>query len=253
MNIIAEQIFFGAIIELISLLLSYIFKDKPRTAILIFALGTLFAGFVAFGPSRPPEGSGGFPTPASTSPSDNEAAIPPSAALTFSENFEDGSADGFTYQSGNWIVVSEANGNKILDINSMDTSADNPSIAFGEASWENFVFESRIRIVDYGPSNDAPLASIYFRGNYRVAFTPYWKAFDLVYAPSWNIISGITFDTQKNIWYVVRVEAHDSKLDVFLNDMLVMSNTVSQQSSGPFGFEIISKAHVQLDDIIVNH
>ncbi len=170
--------------------------------------------------------------------------------FSFSENFDDGSADGFTNQSGNWIVVSESSGNKVLEINSMDSSYSyHPSIAFGESSWKDFVFESRINIIDYSPSNDAPLASIFFRGNYRVAFTPYWKAFDLVYSPSWNIISGITFDTQKTTWQLVRVEANDSKINVFLNDKLVMSDTTSQESSGTFGFEIIPKAHIQIDDI----
>jgi len=170
--------------------------------------------------------------------------------LLFSENFEDGSADGFTNESGKWTVISEANGNKVLDVNSMDSSDSyHPSIAFGESSWKDFVFESRINIIDYNPSNDAPLASIFFRGNYRVAFTPYWKSFDLVYSPSWNIISGITFDTQKTAWQLVRVEANGSKINVFLNDTLVMSDTVSQDSSGSFGFEIVPKAHVQFDDI----
>lgn len=170
--------------------------------------------------------------------------------ISFSENFEDGTADGFTNQSGDWAVVSESNENKVLEINSMDASYSyHPSIAFGESSWKDFVFESRINIIDYSPSNDAPLASIFFRGNYRVAFTPYWKAFDLVYSPSWNIISGITFDTQKTTWQLVRIEANDSKINVFLNDKLVMSDTISQESSGTFGFEIIPKAHLQIDDI----
>lgn len=184
-----------------------------------------------------------FPSTPTATPTTNDG-------FSFSENFEDGSADGFTNQSGNWIVVSETNRNKVLEINSMDSSYSyHPSIAFGESSWKDFIFESRINIIDYSPSNDAPLASIFFRGNYRVAFTPYWKAFDLVSSPSWNIISGITFDIQKTTWQLIRVEANGSKINVFLNDKLVMSDTTSQESSGSFGFEIVPKAHVQFDDI----
>jgi hypothetical protein len=62
MKFIAEQIFFGAIIELVSLVLSYIFKDRPRTAISIFAVGTIAAGFVAFSGFLSPEEPEATPT-----------------------------------------------------------------------------------------------------------------------------------------------------------------------------------------------
>jgi hypothetical protein len=46
----AEQVFIGALIESFSLILSYVFKDKPRNALFIFATGTIIAGLVAFFP-----------------------------------------------------------------------------------------------------------------------------------------------------------------------------------------------------------
>ena len=47
----AEQIFISLFIELVSLIIAYKFKDKPRNAIAICTIGTLAAGFVAFLPS----------------------------------------------------------------------------------------------------------------------------------------------------------------------------------------------------------
>jgi hypothetical protein len=46
----AEQIFIGAVIELVSLIFAYKFKDKPRNAIAICTIGTIVAGLIAFLP-----------------------------------------------------------------------------------------------------------------------------------------------------------------------------------------------------------
>jgi hypothetical protein len=51
MRIVAQQIFYGSVVELFSLILAYIFKDRPRQAIVIFAIGTIVAGVLAFSPS----------------------------------------------------------------------------------------------------------------------------------------------------------------------------------------------------------
>jgi hypothetical protein len=48
MQNIAQQIFYGLLVELISVILFFWFKDKPKAAISILALGTLIAAFVAF-------------------------------------------------------------------------------------------------------------------------------------------------------------------------------------------------------------
>ena len=100
MKIIAEQIFFGAIIELVSLLLSYIFKDKPRIAIVIFAIGTLTAGFIAFSSSpqqRQPESSR-EETPQTTD------ALSPTAVITSTvyDNFNNSTFDG-KWNTGLWL------------------------------------------------------------------------------------------------------------------------------------------------------
>jgi len=47
----AQQIFVGALIEFLSLILAYIFKNKEHYGIVIFAVGTIVAGLVAFFPT----------------------------------------------------------------------------------------------------------------------------------------------------------------------------------------------------------
>jgi len=169
----------------------------------------------------------------------------------FSKNFDDGSLAGFTNQIGLWVVVSEPNGNKVLDVNSMDSSSEYPTIEFGDARWRDFIFESRVNMVDYSPSNDAPLTSIIFRGSYKVAFTPYWKGFDLVFEPPWTVVAGRTIQTQKNTWYTVRIEALGSQINVFLDGKLTISDSVSHDSSGLFGFATWPGTHIQFDDVVI--
>lgn len=170
--------------------------------------------------------------------------------INFQDNFDNG-LDKFKNKLGLWTILSEANGNRVLDINSMDTSIEYPTIEFGESSWKDFIFESRINIIDYSLSNQAPLASIRFRGNYKVAITPYWKSFSLVFDRPWKVIDDRTIEILKNRWYFIRIEVKGSDVNVFLENKLVMSDTIPRESSGLFGFSTWPRAHVQFDDVVI--
>jgi hypothetical protein len=50
MRYVAEQFFFGALIEFISLFLSLVFKENKKVSVVIFGIGTLVAGVIAFSP-----------------------------------------------------------------------------------------------------------------------------------------------------------------------------------------------------------
>ncbi|GAB4484705.1 MAG: hypothetical protein Fur0016_15410 [Anaerolineales bacterium] len=174
-----------------------------------------------------------------------------SAQVVFDENFENGLGDEFTNKLGFWSVVADSNENHVLDINSMDTAIEYPVIDFGDSTWRNFVLETRIRIVDYAASNEAPLASIRFRGNYKVAFTPYWKSVDLVIDPPWQIISARTIETHKNTWYSLLIYVAEQDVYIFLNEKLILKDTLQQKYSGGFGFATWPEAHVQFDDLLI--
>lgn len=171
--------------------------------------------------------------------------------IVLQENFDSTPAINFKYKLGLWVVVPENARNNVLDINSMDTALEYPVVEFGESKWKNFSFKTRVNIVDYSASNDAPLASIKFRGKYKIAFTPYWKGIDLVLDPPWKIISGRTIEIQKNKWYRVRIEVEGSTVNVFLDDKLVISDVIADKIFGSFGFSTWPEAHVQFDDITI--
>jgi hypothetical protein len=64
----AEQIFVGALIELVSLVLTYLFKEKLHVSIAVFGAGTILAGIVAFSPTT-------VTLPVETEPINNRAEI----------------------------------------------------------------------------------------------------------------------------------------------------------------------------------
>lgn len=171
--------------------------------------------------------------------------------MVFQENFEDGTADSFRNKLGLWVVVSEPNGNKVLDINSMDSSIEYPTIEFGESDWGNFILESRINVVDYSDSNDAPLVSIRFSENYKLTFTPYWNGVELVFEPFWEIVNSRTLEIHKNKWYSISIKVQDSKIDVFFENKLIISDELSNAITGFFGFATWPEAHVQFDDVVI--
>lgn len=171
--------------------------------------------------------------------------------VVFDEDFENGMGDAFTNKLGFWSVVADSNENHVLDVNSMDSAIEYPVIDFGDSAWHDFVLETRMRIVDYAASNEAPLASIRFRGNYKVAFTPRWKSVDLVLDPPWKIISARTIETHKNTWYSLLIYVAEQDVYIFLNEQLILKDTLQQKYSGGFGFATWPEAHVQFDDLII--
>lgn len=192
-----------------------------------------------------------YEDPLSTLPDSNTTRTSPNTKILFQENFDNGFGNEFKNKLGLWTVVSGAGDNNVLDINSMDTSIEYPVIEFGESGWKNFILESRVRIVDYKTSNDAPLASIRFRGNYKVAFTPFWNNIALVFDPPWENIADRTIEIQKKRWYSVRIEANGSEINIFLDNKLVIPERDTRASSGVFGFATWPEAHVQFDDIVI--
>lgn len=226
-------------------------------SLLGFALAVIFLASPSFASPdnqwTPSVQSTIFPQPTSTAGLTDISSLLEQAStrVVFDENFENGLGDEFTNKLGFWSVVADSNDNHVLDINSMDTAIEYPVIDFGDSTWRNFVLETRLRIVDYADSNEAPLASIRFRGNYKVAFTPRWKSVDLVRDPPWQIISGRTIEIHKNRWYSLLIYATGRDVSIFLDEQLIIRETLEQEYSGDFGFATWPEAHVQFDDLII--
>jgi len=167
----------------------------------------------------------------------------------FAQNFENTWADDFTNRRGMWDTVSDGAANRALDVNSMDTFIEYPVLDFGNPNWRDFVLETRIKIVEYTDENGAPLASIRFRGHYKIAFTPYWKSIELVFDPPWEILSARTIAIEQNTWHTLVIYAAGRDVYVFLDGDLILKDVLKPEYAGDFGFATWPGAHVQFDDL----
>jgi serine/threonine protein kinase len=173
--------------------------------------------------------------------------------ILFQANFENGTTDGFSNKVGLWQVVPDESGNKVLEIDSTNApSSEYPEINFGNPTWTNYVLELRTRMVDYSSTNDAPFDNIKFRGNYKVAFTPYWKNFGLVTDAPWKEISNRSISLSKNTWYTVKIEVNGPKILVYLDGKLMLNENDTRFTSGDLGLGGWPNTRLQFDDIVVS-
>lgn len=201
--------------------------------ILLLLIFRLSGNFPSFTPTATP-----LPSPTTTLSGD----------FYFSENFDDGSADGFVNKVGLWNVVKDESLNNVLEVNSKQVP-EYPKIEFGNAAWKNFIFQTKIRIVDY--AGGAPLASVHFYDHYLIAFTPFYGSVDLVYESPWKVLAGRTLGIKKNEWYSLRIETNDSEIKVFMDNTLIINEKVASNYAGAFGFSGWPGVILQFDDIFI--
>lgn len=269
MRFFAQQIFFGAIIELVSLFLGTIaFKNRPKTAFIIFAIGTVIAGIVAFGPSIPPDTP--LPTPTdvmtidtpiiphsqTSSPSLKVTQTSTSTNLVFSENFESGSTNNFhPFPSGSFYVTKDETGNFVYEIANFSTS-EYPAADFGSSNWKDYAVEYKVRFLEYKGANTQ--ATLYIRKAYRggagyhVELVPSINKIRLAYYNnSWSEISSEQYKFEKNIWYLIRAEVKGNEIKLFINNKQVLYAIDKRLQSGELSLMAGPGTQVQFDDIQV--
>ena len=262
MKSIAEQFFFGAIIELVSLLLSYIFKDKPRNAIAIFAIGTLIAGLVAFNPFFSSILAPDLPIVATSTPAIKATITPVSVeTLVFNEDFEDGIADNFQILTGNWNVIDDGTSTKVLESKNSDKT-NWAHIEFGPEELSNFIIEYQVNLKDfdittnYGGKTSLQFWAKYWSdSNYALDIQPEFGTFTLDYNGKfpngeWGELGQIFLVFEKDVWYSIQLKFLNGEMTVYLNGRKVITAKDTRLSpAGRLAFNIDPESHVQFDNI----
>jgi hypothetical protein len=180
--------------------------------------------------------------------------------LIYDENFNDGTDDGFFYENGNWSIVDDGSGNKVLE----SGKSNNWSYArFGPTNFSNGTIEYRVRLTEYDSSNYSGLAFLIFReqpqASYIFASDYKYLTLDFKYTGDdtsykWTEIDNGTtsFDLQKNKWYSVRVTVSGNRILVYLDQRLAIDTTDSRLTNGKIKFGSASFSTVaQFDDVRV--
>src|SRR5512134_1989510 len=81
-------------------------------------------------------------------------AAPPDQTALFSDNFDDGNANGWTQAQGTWAVVQDS-GSFVYSMTALGTEGRTMA---GSQAWTNYAVEARVKVVDFGGSNRVMVA-----------------------------------------------------------------------------------------------
>lgn len=187
----------------------------------------------------------------------NWPITPNTGNILFEENFEDGKADGFVIEGGNWRVTQESSGNRVYEAN---TKSDliYANSGFGSKDWGNYVVEYRFKLVEaeLDPSlSDFSQVYLLFRRNdnaYVITCNPDNLTFSFVpKRGDWDNLINSGLRLQRGIWYSIRIEANETDIKAFLNDDLRIHTNDTRLKTGNLSLNASLNTIVQFDDVRV--
>lgn len=175
---------------------------------------------------------------------------PVQAATLFSDDFNDGNANGWTPQSNynDWSVVLD-NGNYVY----YSSSTNEGRTSAGNSSWADYSVEARVKVENFNGSNRAYVSGRYQDGNnfYAASLSSNKLELRKKVSGSTTTIASKSYTFNTGTWYKVKLEMNGSNLKVYINDVLQLQATDSSLSSGGIGL-VAYKTVVKYDDIIVS-
>src|SRR5262245_7804024 len=152
----------------------------------------------------------------------------------FSDNFEDGNANGWTKSGGSWSVVSDGS----LVYRQSGTGADARARA-GSTSMTNYAVQARVKPLAFNGTNRfvALLARAPAMTSYYLLALSNNNQLQLrkLAGGSPTILASTSFTVTTGTWYTLRIEASGATLRGFVNGAQLLTATDSQFSSGNVG------------------
>ena len=170
--------------------------------------------------------------------------------LLYSEDFEDGKVEGWTFDGGAWAIKQEADGNHYW--NAMGT-VEYPSANYDSLNrWTDFAFEARFRFTASGDKSFFMTVRSSSAGSYIVDMTAQGYIHLAVDdAGSYKVLKEGSHPIKPLQWYLARVEVQENELRLYINDELVMAVEDSTLQSGSIGIFVYGGNPVLVDDMKV--
>lgn len=183
--------------------------------------------------------------------------------ILFAENFESGSTDKFRNMSGLWRVVKDETGNWVYEIDNTGKINDWPSTMLDSSSWQNYVIEYRIRLLQFGNLPNIG-AQIGFRSvgsdtlslaNYNLSLVPHnqglWLGYDDDIAKNYQMLASRDYQVEINKWYKIRIDIIGTLIIIFVNDKEELYANDYKLKTGSIGLRVGPEMQVQYDDILI--
>lgn len=178
------------------------------------------------------------------------APTPPAAELPFTDDFEDGLADGWYKVGGGWGIVDGT-------LDQGQYAPGTTASAWVDLEAHNYAMSARIRLVpeDYTDQHDRVIGlRIRNQGNkhaYVVSLNLKDGTAQFWYGDGQNwlkLSDPVPAAFSMEDWNTLRIEAYEEQLRFRLNGDLVLTTSDDRLGAGGFGFRI-RDGHVQIDDV----
>lgn len=174
----------------------------------------------------------------------------PESAILYSEDFENGVADGWITYVGTWSVEKEKDGNHFWRGRGPNNypqtwwNTDDPR-------WTDYAFESRIRFVQGSifvcirADNGGAFYNAYISSNDD------WVSFADYDGKQYQTFGDAAYDISPNKWYEVRFEVKGDTLKLYIDNRLITQARRSSRKQGGIGYYMGGGDEMHIDDIRV--
>lgn len=172
-----------------------------------------------------------------------------SAALLFSDDFEDGNYTGWSRNGGSWSVVTD--GTKVFKQSS--TSATAYAYA-GSSSWTNYSVQAKMKILSFNGSNRPAGICARFQSTSNFYYLTLTNANKIELGKKvsggYTVLAAKSFAVQTGIWYTLKLSVSGNQLEAYLNGASQLSATDSTFNTGSVGLMMVNTS-TEFDDILV--
>ncbi|OCT11706.1 hypothetical protein A8709_27930 [Paenibacillus pectinilyticus] len=181
----------------------------------------------------------------------NTTTTPPPPA-TFSDNFESGTASGWTTTAGTWAVVTD--GSKVYQ-QSNSATADTHALN-GNTAWTNYTVNAKVKVdaFDAGGYAGVGIDARYQDANNNYSFQYYKLTGELKIqkkvAGVFTTLATKNYAFSTGTWYNMKAVLNGGNLEFWVNGNLELSATDASFSSGKIGLNA-HRANAKFDDVTV--
>ncbi|WP_249714313.1 pectate lyase family protein [Rhizomonospora bruguierae] len=172
------------------------------------------------------------------------------AATAFTDDFNDGNANGWSKSGGTWTVVTDG-----TPVYQQSNNGSELARAFaGDTGWTDYQLQARVKPLSFNGSGR--LVAIAARSSsdtkmYRLALLNSGRAeLQAVNGSSITVIGGAALSVNTGTWYTLRIEMSGSTIRGLVNGAQVAAGTNTQQTAGRIAL-VTSYASASFDDVAV--
>jgi pectate lyase len=172
------------------------------------------------------------------------------AATLFSDNFEDGNADGWSKSGGDWAIVSDGSG-------AYRQSKPDSELARafgGSTNWTNYTVSARVKPLAFDGSGTYVGISARTSGStkfYRLALINTNRAeLQAVNGSSVTVIGGASRTVATGTWYTLRIDVSGATIRGFVDGTQIASGTNTMEDNGRIALQTFH-ATASFDDVVV--